>query len=329
MLVFISGSINSGKTTTAKALARKLGADFVNVDDLNDTIPNFNLATDLDKSMDLAIKTINESLDKGKDVVANYVVRQKDFDRFASEIHTDKQYVITLAPRLEVAQSQRGNRVLTDWEMQRIKHHYDTGIASPKFGYIIDNSDLSLEETVQAILDKIQSVGLKRGTVKVVAYNPDWSQEFEAEKQRLLDTFGDKILAIEHIGSTSIPGLAAKPIIDMVAAIKSFDDLPEFVNGLQKLGYEYMPERMFDDRKFFPKGSQENRTHHLNLVLQDNPEQWTKPIAFRDYLRTHETKRSEYAEIKTNLAKQYANDRATYTKLKDSFFQSIIDKALS
>lgn len=155
MLVFISGSINSGKTTTARALARKLSTDFVNVDDLNDTIPNFNLATDLDKSMDLAIKTINESLNKGKDVVANYVVRQKDFDRFASEIHTDRQYVITLAPRLEVAQSKRGDRVLTDWEVQRIKHHYDTGIATPKFGYIIDNSDLSIDETVQHILGEI------------------------------------------------------------------------------------------------------------------------------------------------------------------------------
>lgn len=172
-------------------------------------------------------------------------------------------------------------------------------------------------------------VGLKRGTVKVVAYNPNWSKEFEAEKQNLIDTFGDKIVAVEHIGSTSIPGLAAKPIIDIVAAVKSFNNLAEFIEGLQKLGYEYMPERMFDDRKFFPKGSQENRTHHLNLVLQDNPEQWTKPIALRDYLRTHETERNEYAKLKTTLAQQYADDRATYTRLKDNFFQSIFDKALS
>ena len=74
MLVFISGSINSGKTTTAKALAKRLGAVFVNVDDLNDTIQNFNLASDLDKSMDLAIQTINNSTRQGKDVIANYVV---------------------------------------------------------------------------------------------------------------------------------------------------------------------------------------------------------------------------------------------------------------
>ena len=174
----------------------------------------------------------------------------------------------------------------------------------------------------------MNSIGLKRGTVKVVVYNPNWPQEFEAEKQRLIETFGDKILAVEHIGSTSIPGLAAKPIIDIVAAVKSFDDLPEFIDGLQKLGYEYMSERMFDNRKFFPKGSRENRTHHLNLVLQDDPEQWTKPIAFRDYLRTHDREREEYAKLKITLAQEYANDRATYTKLKDDFFQSIFSKIL-
>src|SRR5688500_18665341 len=149
MLVFISGSINSGKTTTSKLLAEKLGADYLNVDDLNDLIPNFNLATDLDRSMDLAIANINESLDAGRSVVANYVVRQRDFDRFESEIHTNRQYVITLAPRLEIAQSQRGRRVLTDWEIERIKHHYDTGIASPKFGHVIDNSDLTASETAE------------------------------------------------------------------------------------------------------------------------------------------------------------------------------------
>lgn len=138
-------------------LADKLGAQFINVDDLNDTIPNFNLATDLDKSMDLAIQTINEYLDQGKDVVANYVVRQKDYDRLESEVHTDQQFVITLAPRLAVAQSKRGDRELSDWEVERVKYHYDTGVASPDFGDIIDNSDLSIGETVDAILSIVNN----------------------------------------------------------------------------------------------------------------------------------------------------------------------------
>ena len=157
MLIFISGSINSGKTTTSKALAKKIKAILVNVDDLNDTIPNFNLATDLDKSMDLAIKTINRYLAEGKDVVANYVVRQKDFERFAKEINTNKQLIVTLAPSIDVAQSNRGRKKLTKWEVQRIKHHYDTRIAAPKFGYIIDNSKLSINETVARIIEQIDN----------------------------------------------------------------------------------------------------------------------------------------------------------------------------
>ena len=152
MLIFISGSINSGKTTTAYALADRIGAVSINVDDLNDSIPDFNLATDLDKSMDLAIEAINKGLAQGRDVVANYVVRQKDFDRFKNEINTKEQYVVTLSPRLEIAQSKRGDRELSEWEVSRIKHHYDRGIASPKFGHIIDNSELTVDETVNSIL---------------------------------------------------------------------------------------------------------------------------------------------------------------------------------
>ena len=161
MLIFISGSINSGKTTTSKALAERLGAAFINVDDLNDTIPNFNLATDLDKSMDLAIKTINDYSKQGKDVIANYVVRRKDFDRFANEIETQPQIVITLAPRLDVAQGKRGDRELSEWEVSRVKHHYDTGIASPEFGHIIDNSELTIDETIGRIIEIVAAVNSK------------------------------------------------------------------------------------------------------------------------------------------------------------------------
>ena len=152
MLVFISGSINSGKTTTSKLLAQRLGARFINVDDLNDRIPNFNLAIDLDKSMDLAIAEINSYLAKGDRVVANYVVREKDWHRLQKEVNTPDIYVVTLAPRLAVAQSKRGDRTLSEWEIARIKHHYDSGIASPSFGHVVDNSDISLNETVDKIL---------------------------------------------------------------------------------------------------------------------------------------------------------------------------------
>lgn len=168
------------------------------------------------------------------------------------------------------------------------------------------------------------SIGLERGTVQLQAYDPDWAAEFEQEKQRLLDVFGDKLIAIEHIGSTSVPGLSAKPIIDIIAAVNSFDELEDFIEPLQKLGYEYMPERMFSDRKFFPKGPHSNRTHHLNLVLKDDVDQWESPLLFRDYLRNHQEVRDEYAQLKSSLAEKYNGNREKYTKSKNDFIQKVL-----
>lgn len=158
MLIFISGSINAGKTTTSKLLAERLGWSYINVDDLTDKVDGFDIYTHLDLAMDLAIKAINSATDAGQDVVANYVIRKEDFARFEHEIHAHPQVFITLSPRLEVAQSQRGDRALTEWEIKRIKAHYDDGIATPKYGHTIDNSSLTPEETVNRILEIVKTV---------------------------------------------------------------------------------------------------------------------------------------------------------------------------
>lgn len=173
----------------------------------------------------------------------------------------------------------------------------------------------------------MSDLGLRRGTVSVRPYDPNWVIGFEKEKQHLKEIFGDKIISIEHIGSTAVPGLPAKPLIDINAAIRSFDELDDFIVPLQKLGYEYIPERMFADRKFFPKGSRSNRTHHLNLVLQNSVEQWANSLLFRDYLRDHQQARDEYAQLKVSLAKKYKDDREAYTRAKSDFIQRILRKA--
>ena len=113
----------------------------------------------------------------------------------------------------------------------------------------------------------IMSVGLKRGTVHLQPYDPKWSVEFEQEKQKLLEMLGNRIIAIEHIGSTAVSGLSAKPIIDMVAAVSSFNELEGFIDHFKNLAMNIYLKRMFADRKFFPKDSRSKRTHHLNLVF--------------------------------------------------------------
>lgn len=165
------------------------------------------------------------------------------------------------------------------------------------------------------------SLGLKRGTVTVVDYDPLWPQNFDEEKARLFTALGRELLAVEHVGSTSVPGLVSKPIIDMIGAVESFDRLDYFIDHLQKLGYEYMPDRMFEARKFFPKGDQSYRTHHLNLVIKNDPEQWNNIILFRDYLRQNDTVRDQYANLKQKIAHEYSDNRYAYTKAKNDFIQ--------
>lgn len=176
---------------------------------------------------------------------------------------------------------------------------------------------------------KPKNIGLKRGTVSLVEHTSDWVKEFDIEKKLLLNTFKEKILAIEHIGSTAIAGIPAKPIIDINVAIESLDDIDDFISKLQELGYEYIPERKYADRQFFPKGPSERRTHHLNLVELDSPTAWRNQLLFRDYLRSHKDEREAYAELKRSLANKYADNREEYTERKSNFVLKIIEKALA
>ncbi len=162
----------------------------------------------------------------------------------------------------------------------------------------------------------------------MVNYDLLWPQMFKEEKKILTAALGERLLEVEHVGSTSIAGLAAKPIIDMIGAVDSFDHLDYFIEQLQKLGYEYMPNRMFDNRKFFPKGDQSKRTHHLNLVIKNDPEQWNNIILFRNYLRQNSLARDQYAKLKQELACKYADDRYAYSKAKNDFIQRSLSAAL-
>ncbi len=170
-------------------------------------------------------------------------------------------------------------------------------------------------------------LGLKRGTVKLNKYNPKWPQLFQQEKRLLQKTLGDKIIAIEHIGSTAVPGLPAKPLIDINIAVASLSDtaIKKFITPLQSLGYTYM--HRFPGRRFFAKGPESKRTHHLNLVKANSQTGWHNHLLFRDYLRSHKSARDEYATLKIRLAKQFPTDRASYTQGKEKIIQKIIRQA--
>lgn len=168
-------------------------------------------------------------------------------------------------------------------------------------------------------------IGLKRGTVDVIPYNPEWATEFEREKARILNACGNKIVAVEHIGSTSVPGLAAKPIIDIAVGVKRLQDAKLLLSCLKKLDYHFYKEFQ-RQRLFVAKGPDEKRTHYLH-VMRYNGAKWKTDRLFRNYLRTHPKAVREYSDLKQKLAQAHPDDRQAYADGKTAFISAIIAKA--
>lgn len=171
---------------------------------------------------------------------------------------------------------------------------------------------------------RVVMLGLEKGAVRLVAYDPKWKRLFEAEKASLQGVLGTKILDIRHIGSTSIPGMPAKPIIDIAIAVTDFEEAKGCIRLIEGLGYEYRGEFGMPRRHYFVKG--EPRLFHVHMSEIDSLE-WQNTILFRDYLCTHEKAAREYAELKTQLALKYPRDRDAYLEGKTAFVEGVIRMA--
>ena len=164
-------------------------------------------------------------------------------------------------------------------------------------------------------------LGLTRGMVVLLPHNEEWHGLFEEEKERILTAAGDRMLAVEHIGSTSICGISAKPILDIMIGISEFDAKLPFQKAIEDLGYDYKGENGIPERHFFGKGVP--RTVHLNAV-RFGGNFWLSHVAFRDYLIQNPDAASEYEQLKQALAVRFANDRESYTNGKQAFVERII-----
>jgi GrpB-like predicted nucleotidyltransferase (UPF0157 family) len=166
--------------------------------------------------------------------------------------------------------------------------------------------------------------------VRIVDYDPGWPAMYEAEKKAILGAAGEWLVAIEHIGSTSVPGLAAKPVIDIMGAVVSLDDAQNIIEPLATLGYDYVPEYEVEmpHRRYFRKGRRGNQgdKYHLHVV-EPNGEFWHRHPAFRDYLRAHPEAANDYAELKRRLAVEHDTDVDAYTDAKSEFILGIQEKA--
>jgi GrpB-like predicted nucleotidyltransferase (UPF0157 family) len=171
-------------------------------------------------------------------------------------------------------------------------------------------------------------LGLQRGTVQVVPYSPQWAQLFLAEVERLTPDLNAHMLDIQHIGSTAVPGLAAKPILDIGIAVESEAAVAACIPLLAALDYTYGGDRGSSEGHFFDRGADQHKTHYLHMLLISNPA-WQNYLRFRDYLIAHPATRDAYMQLKQTLAAQYAANRAAYTAAKAQFIQRVLALAES
>jgi len=165
-------------------------------------------------------------------------------------------------------------------------------------------------------------------SVRLVDYDPQWPILYQEEKASILSLIGDFVVDIQHIGSTAVPGLGAKPIIDIMVAIRRLALIEECFQPLQTIGYEYRGEYGIPGRYFFrkPPGDPGARTHHLHMVERES-DFWERHILFRDSLRAHPEEAQQYYQLKRELAAKFASDRDAYTEMKTSFIESVVNKA--
>ena len=162
--------------------------------------------------------------------------------------------------------------------------------------------------------------------IRLSEYDQNWVQMFEDEAKILKEIFGEEIIRFEHFGSTSVPGMKAKPVIDMMCLVKDIRNIDTFNEQMRLLGYDVAGEWGIQDRRLFRKGG-ENRTHHIHVYQYDNP-QIERHLIFRDYLRTHPKEVEHYRSFKEELAERY-DETAFYSKAKKPFVEKMEQRALN
>jgi GrpB-like predicted nucleotidyltransferase (UPF0157 family) len=163
--------------------------------------------------------------------------------------------------------------------------------------------------------------------VEVVPHDPKWREAFEVESRFVADALGENVVDVHHIGSTAIPSICAKPIIDLLVEVKDIIRVDGQNSAMKSLGYEVMGEFGIPGRRFFRKDNRESvRTHHIH-AFEVASVQVKRHLAFRDYMLAHPEDALKYSELKSALARKYPQNIDKYMDGKDGFIKEMDKKA--
>jgi GrpB-like predicted nucleotidyltransferase (UPF0157 family)/predicted kinase len=260
------------------------------------------------------------------DFVINYVFERPeslaDLRRLLSGLdsttHAYRLIASDDAIEARIRQREQESDAVLRWHLKRYKELVAIQEAAAKrgdVGFAIDTTDRTAVEVADAIWEDIHEA------VEIADYDPAWPAQFEAERARVSAVLGDLALEIHHIGSTAIPGIDAKPIIDTMVVVRYLDDAVACIAPLQELGYAFIDYPENTDRRFFRKGKP--RTYHLHIV-EEGSRSLAEHLAFRDALCADADLRREYQELKHALRARYKHDRATYSESKGAFVQKVL-----
>jgi len=164
-------------------------------------------------------------------------------------------------------------------------------------------------------------LGVPPGTVRLHEYTPLWAELFRMEAAELRAALGASALDVEHVGSTAVPGLVAKPILDIAVAIPAYALVPSCATALAGLGYHYAHWVDLENDYTFEKGAE--RTHHVHLV-EHGSRPWSDYLRFRDALRANRDLARDYERTKIELGARFCGDRAAYTRAKADFIRHVL-----
>jgi GrpB-like predicted nucleotidyltransferase (UPF0157 family) len=165
------------------------------------------------------------------------------------------------------------------------------------------------------------------GNEKIIIkeYDPKWPNLYESERNEIMEAIGHYVADIQHIGSTAIPGLAAKPVIDIMVGLRRLLDAQDCILPIEAMEYEYVPEFEieFPERRYFRKSKNGKRTHQIHMV-EIGTDFWKRHLLFRDHLRKHPEAADAYSALKRELSMKFENDREGYTNAKSPFIENIL-----
>lgn len=262
----------------------------------------------------------------GKSTVAlEDVVAGPLLDEYRTMIRSRPCHVVVLLPSLEAVAAREAGRAdkgyVAGWTVQG---HYDDFVsATPRTGLWLDTTAQTPEETVDEILARTTFEG---SPFVVVDYDEAWPALFEELARPVREAVADLGAEVEHVGSTAVPGLAAKPIVDLDVVVHSGEDVPAAIERLRGLGYVNQGDKGIPGREAFlwPPGT---TPHHLYVVVAGS-EPLVAHLAFRDHLRTHPEVAAEYGALKRRLAEQHRDDRLGYTAAKSEFVLGVLARCI-